>query len=105
MKTEVKFSEKEGTLSAILPEEIDHHSAKPIREATDKELFKVRPVFLVLDFGAVGFMDSSGIGLILGRAELCREIGCRVRLKGLSPALMKIVRLSGIEKIDNISIL
>ena len=49
-------------------------------------------------------MDSSGIGFILGRAELCGEIGCRIKLKGLSDTLMKLVRISGIEKIKNLSI-
>ena len=49
-------------------------------------------------------MDSSGIGFILGRAELCEDMGARIRLEGLSPMQMKIIRLSGIEKIKNLSI-
>ena len=59
---------------------------------------------LIFDFSDLSFMDSSGIGLILGRSEVCSELGCRVRLLGLSGSLMKIVRLSGIEKIKNLSI-
>ncbi len=104
MKKELCFSEGEGSLTVALPSEIDHHSAAPIREEIDKRLFLLSPSLLALDFSRVSFMDSSGIGLILGRSEVCSEIGCRIRLLGLSPSLMKIVRLSGIEKIKNISI-
>ena len=104
MKSEAVFLTKEDTLSVILPSEIDHHAAKPIRERMDTKLFEYSPKVLIMDFSAVSFMDSSGIGLILGRAELCEELGCRIRLKGLSGALMKIIRLSGIEKIKNLSI-
>lgn len=104
MEKEVLFIKGDDVLTVVLPGEIDHHAAKPIRERTDTELFRLTPRNLVLDFSAVTFMDSSGIGLILGRAELCEEIGCRVKLKGLSDGLMKLVRLSGIEKIKNLSI-
>ncbi len=104
MGSEAIFLTREDTLSVILPGEIDHHAAKPIREKTDIKLFEYSPRLLVMDFSAVSFMDSSGIGLILGRAELCEELGCRIRLKGLSGTLMKLIRLSGIEKIKNLSI-
>ena len=104
MEKEVLFIKGDDVLTVMLPSEIDHHAAKPIRERTDTELFKLTPRNLVLDFSSVTFMDSSGIGLILGRAELCGEIGCRIKLKGLSDTLMKLVRLSGIEKIKNLSI-
>lgn len=104
MEKEVLFLRSEDTLTVILPKEIDHHLAKPIREKTDTELFIDSPKFLVLDFSGVSFMDSSGIGLILGRCALCEELGCRVRLRGLSSALMKLVKLSGIEKIKNLSV-
>lgn len=101
---EVIFSEKGSTLTAAPTCEVDHHTARPIREKIDRELFRIRPDVLILDFSEVRFMDSSGIGLMIGRAEAAREVGCRVRIVGLSPVLMKIVRLSGIDRIDNIAI-
>lgn len=104
MDSEIVILTREDTLSVILPCEIDHHAAKPIREKTDKKLFETMPKLLIMDFSAVSFMDSSGIGLILGRAELCEELGARIRLKGICPSLMKLIRLSGIEKIKNLSI-
>lgn len=104
MKSEAVFMVRDNALSVILPCEIDHHTVKPIREKTDTKLFELSPSLLIIDFCAVSFMDSSGIGFILGRAELCEELGCRIRLKGLSSHLMKLIRLSGIEKIRNLSI-
>ena len=91
-------------LTASLSGEIDHHCAKEEREEIDSMLFKMKPEILVLDFSEVKFMDSSGIGLIIGRSEVAEGIGCRVQVSGLSRALLRLVRLSGIEKLRNIKI-
>ncbi len=99
------FSEESGTLTVFLFKEIDHHSAKGLREETDKALFKFKPDSLVLDFSEVRFMDSSGIAFIIGRSEIAKDLGISVRLTGLSKTLLRLVRLSGIEKIKNISII
>ena len=100
----VKLEEKEGTLTAYIDCEIDHHTAKIIREKIDSSLFLYKLHSLVLDFGAVGFMDSSGIGLILGRLSKCKELSIRLRIVNLSRALYKIVSLSGIERQSGIEI-
>ena len=56
-----------------------------------------RPSCLRLDFSQVPFMDSSGVGLVLGRVRLCRLLeGTRVVLCGLSPQLGRMVELSGL---------
>ena len=101
----VKFFEDGETLTARLAPEIDHHLARGMREEIDEMLFKRSPTVLVLDFSEVKFMDSSGIGLIIGRSEIARELGCEVRIVGLSNMLKRIVKLSGIEKIKNITIM
>lgn len=103
MKDDVIFTEAEGTLTARLCCDIDHHSAKPMREKIDDALFEKKPRILIIDFTEVVFMDSSGLGLILGRAEKASELDCSVRLFGLSPALMKLVRLCGVDRIKNLS--
>ena len=100
----VKFFEDGETLTARLAPEIDHHSARGMREDIDEMLFKTSPAVLVLDFSEVKFMDSSGLGLIIGRSEILRERGAEVKLTGLSNMLRRIVKLSGIEKIKNITI-
>jgi stage II sporulation protein AA (anti-sigma F factor antagonist) len=91
-------------LIAGLSGEIDHHLAKSQREEIDAMLFKKRPEVLVLDFSEVRFMDSSGIGLIIGRADVAESIGCRVHIGGLSGAQKKLVKLSGVEKLKNLTI-
>ena len=105
MQKTVKFSEQGRDLIAALSGEIDHHAAKTQREEIDAMLFRVRPRTLVLDFSEVKFMDSSGIGLIIGRTEVCEEIGATMEIKGLSHTLKKLLRLSGIEKIKCLSII
>ena len=92
------------SLVARLGGEIDHHTAAPLREAIDSELYLRHPKELVLDFTIVRFMDSSAIALIIGRAELARSVGCHVRVTGLSRSQEKIVRLSGIERIEGITV-
>lgn len=104
MKEEVVFLVQGDVLVAMLQCEIDHHTAKRVRELIDRELFRVKPAFLMLDFSGVSFMDSSGIGLILGRVESAGANGARVRLSGLSDSQMKLVRLSGLERIRNLSV-
>lgn len=104
MQDEVIFETRENTLCAHLTCEIDHHVAGRIRQKIDRKLFEVRPECLVLDFSDVRFMDSSGIALILGRVETARGVGATVRLINLSDNLMKLVRLSGIEKIAGLSV-
>ena len=105
MQNGLKFSEEEGTLYAHLSGEIDHHAAKVQRAGIDSMLFRTKPSLLVLDFSEVKFMDSSGIGLIIGRATVCESMGCVVSVRGLSAALKKIVRLSGIEKIKGVTVI
>ena len=100
----VVFVERNRTLTACIGCEIDHHTAKRLREAIDRHMFLVKPETLVLDFSGVRFMDSSGIALILGRAETAGAIGACVHLVGLSNSIMKLVRLSGIEKVGNLTV-
>ncbi len=105
MEKGVKMLCADGVLSAHLSGEIDHHFAKDLREEIDSRLFLEKPPRLILDFSGVRFMDSSGVGLIIGRSELCSKIGCELFVGGLSPSLRKLMKLSGIEKINNIKII
>ena len=100
----IEFSRSASTLVARISCEIDHHTAARLRTRIDRELFMERPTVLCLDFGEVRFMDSSGIALILGRVESAGAVGATVRLDGLNPYLYKLVRLSGIERIKNLTV-
>ena len=59
---------------------------------------------LVLDFSGVPFMDSSGLGLIIGRADRAAAIGASVRVVGLLPSLRRLVSLSGLGKLANLTV-
>ena len=100
----VVFLERGRTLTASIGCEIDHHTARKIRERIDREIFLMKPEMLVLDFSSVSFMDSSGIALIIGRCETASALGASVHLVGLSEPLLKLVRLSGIEKVKNLTL-
>ncbi len=100
----ISFSHSGSTLTAYIRCEIDHHTASRLRSRIDRELFVTRPQILRLVFREVRFMDSSGIALILGRVESAGAVGARVQLEGLTPTLLKLVRLSGIERIKNLTV-
>ena len=94
----------ENLLRIGIAGEIDHHSAKRIREKIDELLTRYRPTVLVLDLDGICFMDSSGLGLILGRIESAREIGCRLELTNVGDRVMKILSLAGAKRISTLSI-
>ena len=84
-------------VTAYLSGELDHHTAKPMREAIDNAIELNMPSLLVLDFSAVSFMDSSGIGLVMGRYRNLQKTGAALHINGTSPTIYKVMKLSGIE--------
>lgn len=85
--------------------DVDHHSAPNIREEIDQELLKTRPRELILDLSGTDFMDSSGLGLILGRLRKARELNCRLTVLNPTEQIIRILRLAGVEKTLNIEYL
>ena len=83
------------TMIISLSGDIDHHSAKRIRGEIDNSLFTNRPKRAVMDMSGVEFMDSAGLGLILGRIACAEKIGCRLTLLSPSPQVMRIRDLAG----------
>ena len=71
----VKIVANGEVLSAYLDGEIDHHSASVMRNEIDAAVEKNMPTMLVLDFRDVTFMDSSGIGLVMGRYKVMKLAG------------------------------
>lgn len=86
-------------ITALLSGEIDHHSAVEFRECIDSAVKVVKPSTLTLDFSGITFMDSSGVGLVMGRYKLMSFFGGAVILKNVAEREMRIFKLSGIEKI------
>ena len=98
----VKTEITDGKITAYLSGEIDHHNAGPIRNEIDNALEKNHPEELVLDFSEVSFMDSSGIGLVMGRYKLIKELGGRLIIRNAPPAIKKVMKLAGIDLLATI---
>ena len=90
-------------VTARLIGELDHHSAKSMREAIDNAVELNMPSLLVLDFGEVSFMDSSGIGLVMGRFRILSKSGAELHITGASSPIHKMLKLAGIEKLAKIT--
>lgn len=101
---EIKMEYRGKTLSIYPEGELDHHTVRDIRLACDPEIARLSPEVIELDFSGVSFMDSSGIGLILGRKNAADSIGAKVVLSGLCPRLLRIVTLSGVLRLEGISL-
>ena len=94
--------EEKSKLTAYISGEIDHHSAKSIRKEIDINVEKLKPTDLYLDFSKVDFMDSSGIGLVMGRYKLQSERGGKVFIQNPPPLIKKVMLVAGINKLAKI---
>ena len=99
----VKIISSQQKMTAYLDGEIDHHNAAFLREEIDNEIMSSKPGVLKLDFDKVTFMDSSGIGLVMGRYRTISLYGGKLIVSNLSPQFYRIMKLSGIEKIATIN--
>ena len=92
-----------GSILAIrVRGEIDHHTAASIRQGIDGMLFEKRPRKLLLDLSAVSFMDSSGLGLIMGRYSVMKELEGEMVVWNPSPETRAILTLAGMERMVRI---
>lgn len=95
-----------GLLAVRILGEIDHHSALGLRQGIDALIAENRPSRLIMDLSRVDFMDSSGLGLILGRYAEVKKVGGDMVVLNPSKNVMKILKLAGadrmikIEKLD-----
>ena len=79
--------------------DIDHHSAKEMREEIDNAVTRSGAKELELDFREVTFMDSSGIGLVMGRYKLMQETGGKLHLVNIAGHLKKVMVLAGLDRL------
>jgi stage II sporulation protein AA (anti-sigma F factor antagonist) len=89
----------EGVLYVRLWGEIDHHGAATLRGDIDSLIYEKRQQRLLLDLSGVGFMDSSGLGLIMGRYSLVGELGGSMAILDPTEPIVKILNLAGIKRI------
>ena len=99
MQEQIGYEQLQNTLVLHLPPEIDHHSSKEIRESTERYLQAGGIRHLVFDFSRTTFMDSSGIGALLGRYKRMRERGGSVMIYGADAQIRRILRIAGVDKL------
>jgi len=80
-------------------EEIDEYVVQNMRRRLDNEIERYMPKEVIFDFNKVSFMDSAGIGLIIGRYKLASILGGKVEVTNLTVQVRKIFEMSGILKI------
>lgn len=95
-----RFLEMKGSdMYIYVPAELDHHNAERIRREADRILQSRRVQRILFDFSATEFMDSSGIGMIMGRYKAVHLSGGTVAAIHVNEQVRKLLMLSGIHKI------
>lgn len=80
-------------------EELDHHVSEKIRKRADYEIQRFMPKKVLFDFKKVNFMDSAGIGLIIGRYKTTSCYGGRVEMLNVNSKVKRVFEMSGVLKI------
>lgn len=95
----IKISVSPSRLNIEIAGEIDHHNASALRIEADEAIQMNLCKTVRLDFGGVTFMDSSGIGFVMGRYRTVESYGGRLEVVNLSQRVYSMMKLAGIEKI------
>lgn len=98
----MEYQVQENCLTIFLPREVDHHHAEEIRRNADTVIEKNHIKYVIFDFGKTEFMDSSGIGAIMGRYRLIHLINGEVWAVHANARIKKILTMSGMTKIMQI---
>ena len=100
---ESKYYNEEKLLILKLTEEIDECSVQKIRRKADYEIERYMPRKVIFDFNSVTFMDSAGIGLIIGRYRIANMLGGTVEIANVTDSIKRVLELSGLLKIIKIT--
>ena len=100
---EEDFKVIDNYLCIKMPEEVDHHSAAILRNRVDAILDHQPVRHVAFDFSRTTFMDSSGIGMIMGRYRKVIQKNGEIRAIHVDDRINRILQLSGIYKIIEIS--
>ena len=96
------YRKENKTLTLRVTEEIDQHVADKIRRKLDSEIEIYSPKKVVFDFSGIEFMDSSGIGMVLGRYKLVKMLGGKFEIINVNKRLKRIFDMSGVSRIIDI---
>ncbi|MCD7033291.1 anti-sigma F factor antagonist [Metabacillus sp. GX 13764] len=99
MSLAVDFTVKESVLCIRLSGELDHHTAEELRDQVKEHLQSKELKSIVLNLGDLSFMDSSGLGVILGRYKQVKQLGGEMVICSISPSVKRLFDMSGLFKI------
>jgi len=95
----IDFEYMDRLLITKINGDIDHHSCEEIRAKIDKEIILKNPKSILWDMEHVGFMDSSGIGVLIGRYKLIANYGGKAGMINIKPQIMRLCEICGLQKI------
>ena len=93
------YKKEDKQLIFKMDEDIDECTTQKIRRKLDNEIERYMPKEVIFDFNNVSFMDSAGIGLIIGRYKLANMLGGKVQVANMKSSVKKIFEMSGIQRI------
>ena len=96
---EIDYKKEDKQLIFKINEDIDECCVQKIRRKLDNEIERYMPKEIIFDFSNVSFMDSAGIGLLIGRYKLAEMLGGQVKISNINVTIRKIFEMSGILKI------
>ena len=95
----LNFDFNDGVLRVAIVGEINHHNAVFVRQEIDEKIQELSSKNLVLDLAEVSFMDSSGLGLVMGRYQLMKDLGGTLTVANPSAEHKKLFKLAGLNKL------
>ena len=95
----LKLTNRGTTLIAAIIGELDHHSSEHIIQKLDAEMMKSATKNLIMDFSKVNFMDSSGIGVVIGRYKKIQRLNGKLCITGVNDRISRIFNVSGLLKL------
>lgn len=95
----INYKENDKLLILEINEEIDHHMADKLRRDADYEIQRRNPKRVILDFDSVSFMDSAGIGMVIGRYKTATMIGAKMEMVNVKENIKRIFEMTGVLKI------
>ena len=98
----MKYQIQENCLTIYLPNELDHHNAEDIRVHADRLIEEHQIKCVIFDFADTNFMDSSGIGVMMGRYKLICLLGGRAWAVHVNVRMKKILTMAGVTRIIQI---
>lgn len=96
---QLAFKKNKSALVVSLSGELDHHCARTAKEEIDRRFAASGLKNIVFDLSGLDFMDSSGIGIIIGRFKVCASLGGRTSIAAPPPHVARVLHISGMRKV------